>query len=38
MKEIRAYIKPHKVANMTLALRKVDTLTGVSLSDCRGFG
>ncbi len=38
MKLIRAYIKPHKLSDVTLALHKVEGLTGVSVSDVRGFG
>jgi len=38
MKEIRAYIKPHKLQEVTLALHKVEGLTGLSVIDIRGFG
>ncbi|MGK7346434.1 MAG: P-II family nitrogen regulator [Candidatus Nitrospinota bacterium M3_3B_026] len=38
MKEIKAYIKPHKLSSVTLALRKVEGLTGMSVVDVRGFG
>ncbi|MFQ5569511.1 MAG: P-II family nitrogen regulator [Rhodothermales bacterium] len=38
MKEIKAYIKPHKLSAVTLALHKVEGLTGMSVSDVRGFG
>ena len=38
MKEIKAYIKPHKLAEVTLALHKVKGLTGMSVVDVRGFG
>jgi nitrogen regulatory protein P-II 1 len=38
MKEIKAYIKPHKLSAVTLALHKVRGLTGMSVSDVRGFG
>ena len=38
MKEIKAYIKPHKLSDVTLALHKVEGLTGMSVSDVRGFG
>ena len=38
MKEIKAYIKPHKLSEVTLALHKVEGLTGVSVMDVRGFG
>lgn len=38
MKEIKAYIKPHKLADVTRALHKVEGLTGMSVFDARGFG
>lgn len=38
MKEIKAYIKPHKLSKVTLALHKVEGLTGMSVVDVRGFG
>jgi nitrogen regulatory protein P-II 1 len=38
MKEIKAYIKPHKVSKVTLALQKIEGLTGMSVSKVRGFG
>ncbi len=38
MKEIKAYIKPHKLAQVTMALRKLEGLTGMSVVDVRGFG
>jgi len=38
MKEIKAYIKPHKLSKVTLALHKVNGLTGMSVMDIRGFG
>ncbi|MEN6437784.1 MAG: P-II family nitrogen regulator [Syntrophobacter sp.] len=38
MKEIKAYIKPHKLTNVTMNLQKIDGLTGVSISNVRGFG
>lgn len=38
MKEIKAYIKPHKLQDVTLALHKVEGLTGMSVVDVRGFG
>ena len=38
MKEIKAYIKPHKLSDVTLALHHVEGLTGMSVSDVRGFG
>ncbi|MEW6487315.1 MAG: P-II family nitrogen regulator [Thermodesulfobacteriota bacterium] len=38
MKEIKAYIKKHKLAPVTLALHKIEGLTGISVTDVRGFG
>ena len=38
MKEIRAYIKPHKLNDDTQALQKVDRLRGMSVADVKGFG
>jgi nitrogen regulatory protein P-II 1 len=38
MKEIKAYIKPHKLADVTRALHIVEGLTGMSVIDVRGFG
>jgi len=38
MKEIKAYIKPHKLSEVTLALHKVEGLTGMTVKDARGFG
>ena len=38
MKEIKAYIKPHKLSDVTLALHHVEGLTGMSVSNVKGFG
>lgn len=38
MKEIKAYIKPHKLSEVTLALHKVEGLTGLSVTKVQGFG
>ena len=38
MKEIKAYIKRHRLADVTRALHKVEGLSGMSVSDARGFG
>jgi len=38
VKEIKAYIKPHKLSVVTAALHKVEGLTGMSAVDVRGFG
>jgi nitrogen regulatory protein PII len=38
MKEIRAYIKPHKLNDVTSALQKVQRLRGMSVVEVKGFG
>ncbi len=38
MKQVIAYIKKLKLSNVTLALHKVEGLTGMSVGDVRGFG
>ncbi len=38
MKHIIAYIKPHKLSEVTLALHKVEGLTGMTVLDVKGFG
>ncbi|MFH1241567.1 MAG: P-II family nitrogen regulator [Pseudomonadota bacterium] len=38
MKEIKAYIKPHKLSKVTLGLHKIEGLTGLSAMEVRGFG
>lgn len=38
MKEINAYLKPHKLQAVTLALRQLAGVTGMSVSETRGFG
>ena len=38
MKLVSAYIKPHKLAEVILALREIDGLPGLSIEDGRGFG
>lgn len=38
MKEIRAYIKPHRLSDVTNALHHVQGLTEVSVSEVKGFG
>jgi nitrogen regulatory protein P-II 1 len=38
MKEIKAYIKPHMLSKVTRALQKIEGLTGMSVTDIRGFG
>lgn len=38
MKEIKAYIKKHKLDKVVRALRKIEGLTGMSVIDCCGYG
>ncbi len=38
MKLIVAYVRPHKVDEVTLALRQVPDLNGVSTSEAKGWG
>ena len=38
MKMITAFIKPHKLMDVTGALHGIDGLSGGSVSDVRGFG
>jgi nitrogen regulatory protein PII len=38
MKEIKAYIKKHKLDEVTRTLRKIDGLTGMSVIECCGYG
>ncbi len=38
MKEIKAYVKPHKLNDVTQALKKVEGLRGMSVLDVQGFG
>ncbi|MDX1695072.1 MAG: P-II family nitrogen regulator [Ketobacteraceae bacterium] len=38
MQEIKAYIKNHKLEGVTLALHRVKGVTGMSVSEVRGFG
>ncbi len=38
MKLITAYIKPHRLSDVTLALHRIEGLSGISVSDGRGFG
>lgn len=38
MKEIKAYIKPHKLSAVVLELHKIKELTGMSIVDVVGFG
>jgi nitrogen regulatory protein PII len=38
MKKIEAYIKSHKLSDVTMALQKVEGLRGMSVLFARGFG
>lgn len=38
MKEIRAYIQPHKLNQLTMALMEIPGFPGMSVSHCEGFG
>ena len=38
MKEIKAYIKKHKLQDVTSALRRVRGLTGMTVVESRGHG
>jgi nitrogen regulatory protein P-II 1 len=38
MQEVKAYIKQHKLEAVTLALHRIDGVTGMSVADVRGFG
>ncbi len=38
MKQIIAYIKPHKLDEVILALHEIEGLTGVSILEIQGFG
>ncbi len=38
MKEIKAYIKPHKLPSVTQALKKVEHLGGMTVVNVKGFG
>ncbi|MDQ5986343.1 MAG: Nitrogen regulatory protein P-II [Syntrophus sp. SKADARSKE-3] len=38
MKQIVAYIKPHILNDITLELRKIPELRGISVTEIKGFG
>ena len=38
MKHIIAYIKPHKLTEVTMALRRIEHLSGMTVLDVKGFG
>lgn len=38
MKEIRAFIQPHKLSHVTVALMEISGFPGMTVIDCDGFG
>ena len=38
MKQLIAFIKQHKLSQLTLALHKITGLTGMTIQDVQGFG
>ncbi len=38
MKEIRAFIQPHKLSHVTVALMEIPGFPGMTVIDCEGFG
>ena len=38
MKEIRAFIQPHKLSHVTMALLEIPGFPGMTVIDCDGFG
>lgn len=38
MQEVKAYIKARKLESVTLALHRLDGVSGMSVSEVRGFG
>lgn len=38
MRELRAYIQPHMLNQVTLALMEIPGFPGMTVSDCAGFG
>jgi nitrogen regulatory protein PII len=38
MKEIRAFIQPHKLSHVTVALLEIPGFPGMTVIDCEGFG
>lgn len=38
MKKIKAYVKSHRLSEVTLALQKVESLAGMSVTEVKGFG
>ena len=38
MKEIRAFIQPHKLSSVTMAVLEIQGFPGMTIIDCDGFG
>ena len=38
MKKIKAYVKSHRLSEVTLALHKVEGVPGMSVTEVKGFG
>lgn len=38
MKEVKAFVKPHMASQVGMALAQIPGLTGLTMSDVRGFG
>ena len=38
MKEVRAYIRPHKLAEVAFELGQLDQMSGISYTEVHGFG
>lgn len=38
MNEVRAFIKPHMLSRVILALHEIEGLTGLTVSEVQGFG
>lgn len=38
MKEVKAFIKPHMATEVGMALAQISGLTGLTITDVRGFG
>lgn len=38
MRKIKAYVKSHRLSEVTLALHKVEGLPGMSVTEVKGFG
>ena len=38
MKQIKAFIKPNRLDDVVRVLHRIDPLTGISVSEVRGFG